>query len=159
MWIFYWNCKGIGNAASQHTLYSLYKFHRPYVLCHAKPMMEFDAISSCYWSFLNLHLVTTNYKESTVPSIWILASHVISAFNIISNNMQQVIVEFKLNDVLQTITFVYAHVLYSCKCSLWDFLYHMYSSNIHAWCILGDFNAIMGANENTPPQRIAYYEF
>ena len=161
MRILYWNCRSAGNCITQNTLSHLCYIHKPDVLCLAEPMVHIETIPTSFWRTLNLQLVGTNIREDSIPSIWIFAKFNIDSFSIISNDSQQVTVNFTILDVIQSITFVYANVSYIRRRSLWDSLHQVYSNMAHPWSIMGDFNAVMGAHEKTgpPPQPISCREF
>lgn len=57
MKVFFWNCTGIGNELTRHTLKFICVALCPYI---PELMVDFSLISSTFWSFLNLHFFLSN---------------------------------------------------------------------------------------------------
>ncbi|KAK0607544.1 hypothetical protein LWI29_016439 [Acer saccharum] len=104
--VFYWNSRGIGNGSTRRALRDLCRLHQPSLVCIAKPMVVFTAISFGFWSSLGLHLVGLNDKGSLLPTIWVFASDSFPDAQVVLFHEQQLTVSLTVNSRLHYYTFV-----------------------------------------------------
>ena len=108
-----------------------------------------------------MSLLAHNYLP--LPSILVLVSDRLGASNVslLDSCDQQITVQFSLDDMLNTITFVYVNILSSSRHFLLQELYHIFSLVTDSWFFMGDFNACSGAQKKTssPPSRCSCLDF
>ena len=66
-----------------------------------------------------------------------------------------------MGNFLNIVSCIYANVLSSSHCQLWQELSDIPNLSISNWFAIGDYNACFGAHEKTglPPFRRSYFEF
>ena len=159
--ILYWNCKGLGNPATQCALHNFCCSLRPTFLYLAEPKIVVDSIPYNYWRSLCLSFVASNLTR--LPSLWLLISDDIGAgtVDLFSSSEQHITVRWKIGNQYQFIACIYANVLASIRCHLWVELEHIAPLISDSWFVIGDFNSCFGAHEKLgrPPNARSCQEF
>ncbi|WCJ43864.1 hypothetical protein M5689_024573 [Euphorbia peplus] len=161
MILFYWNCRGIGNAPTQNRLSNFCRQFKPDFLCLAEPMVDFSSILISLWNSLNLTPIATNIGSPA--SIWVFCNRNVQTQNIVQviTNAQHITLDVNISTTTYRFSFVYGKVSHVERCFLWSDLSNSAGNFTGPWSIMGDFNAMRGAHEKTggPPLNISCREF
>ena len=118
MIVLYWNCRGIANIDTQHTLKDFCSRHIPNFVCIAEPLCAFDSISPTFWRSMGLHFIGANTRGT--PSMWIFGSTAFQDATIVLSHSQHVTVSANFCGIVNQIYFIYASVIYITRRSLWN---------------------------------------
>jgi len=138
---FFWNVRGLRNHKSAEMLISLLKLHKPLLVFLVEPMMSYTNAFNVIFKFVNMHLVATSPIVNKVVKLWCL-----SVPNIVQNfliNDQFIFVTCLLHDKCFSFVGVYGANTYLVRQFLWKDL----SFFTWSWCILGDFNDVLSADD------------
>lgn len=124
-------------------------------------MIDLDSVPSSFWSQLNLKFLNSNDRGNFMPNLWCFCDINLSPA-IISRSSQQLSVSFNIDDQDVFISGVYASTSYLLRRHLWSDLSALQNSFSGPWCILGDFNSVLGAHEtrgSNLPLQVAFEDF
>ncbi|XP_019432044.1 PREDICTED: uncharacterized protein LOC109339110 [Lupinus angustifolius] len=124
-------------------------------------MIQVDKVSSLFWEGLNLKLFLVNDRGPHIPNLWGLCSVNLHPV-IIANSSQQISISLDLENHHFFICAVYAHTNYLQRRQLWEEINSVMHNFPGAWCCVGDFNVVLGANEcrgSNLPARLPCDEF
>ncbi|XP_068483388.1 uncharacterized protein [Phaseolus vulgaris] len=138
---FFWNFRGLGNHKTVEMLLSLLNLHKPLLVFLAEPMMSYTNAFDILFKSVNMHLVATSPIVNKVAKLWCL-----SVPNLVQNflvNDQFISVTCRLQDKSFSFAGVYGVNTYLSRRFLWRDL----SFFTGPWCILGDFNVVLSADD------------
>ena len=118
--VLYWNCRGMGNAGTQHALFNFCQTYNLDVFCIAEPKVFFSSIPFSYWRAMGYCYVTNNGLD--LPSLWVLVYSSIGAGNvsILASSEQHITLSFHKGNMLNYVSCVYANILSSSRRRLWS---------------------------------------
>lgn len=120
MKVIYWNIRGLGNSKTQALLANYCRIHKPSWVAIAEPMIDFSSIPVLFWKSLGLQLVFTNTK-TPLPNLWLLSKIDYSVtYSIKFCSAQCIIIESLIGSNPFVMGFIYAHVRYLARRSLWN---------------------------------------
>ncbi|WJX32857.1 hypothetical protein P8452_21136 [Trifolium repens] len=123
--------------------------------------MNIDDFPRRWLDNVGLKVFSLNIRNNLIPNIWCLCKLDMDPV-VVSVDDQQVSFMFSVNDVSFGISAIYASVNYVKRRQLWTSLNSLQHQFQVPWCFIGDFNAIIGANEHRgafPPARIPMDDF
>ena len=145
MKLFYWNCRGFGNAPTQRVLFYYCQHFSPDYICLSEPMVLFSSIQQSYWDSLGFDLLATNLCP--LPSLWVFGKRGAPSPTHVHLHDQHITLDVHFANVSQRVSFVYGSVWSNRRILLWSDLYNISLNFSSSWCVLGDFNAVLGAHE------------
>ncbi|XP_059301908.1 uncharacterized protein LOC132053826 [Lycium ferocissimum] len=138
-----WNIRGVKSRGAFERLKFLTKLNKLQIISILEPFVDKDFIT-LYKRWIGMNGCCSNINGK----IWIFWTSLFEASEI-SNDTQQVTMKFKQKDNFDVfyMTFVYAKDKEHLRKPLWESLHNSYNLVGGPWCISGDFNVIMDANE------------
>jgi len=137
-------------------LISLLKLHKPLLVFLVEPMVSYTDAFEVILKSVNMHLVATSPIVNKSAKLWCL-----SVPNLVQNflvNEQFISVTCHLHDKCFSFASVYGATTYVARRVLWRDL----SSFIGSWCIMGDFNVVLSADDckgGVAPKQVSCNEF
>ena len=119
----------------------LLKLHKPLLVFLVEPMMPCIDAFNVLFKYVNMHLVATSPIVNKVVKLWCL-----SVQNLVQNflvNDQFIYVTFLLHDKCFSLASVYGANTHLVRRFLWRDI----SFFKGPWCILGDFNVVLSADD------------
>lgn len=146
MKIICWNCRGFGNLKTRFVFKNFYFSNRLDFVFLSEPRIDIRDISNSFWRSLDLKAFSVNSRNSMLPNIWGLCNvdlnpSVISVFD------QQCSLSVRVDGQPIFVSAIYASTAHLKKRSLWNDLTTLQNNNPGPWCIIGDFNAVLGSHE------------
>ncbi|XP_019431279.1 PREDICTED: uncharacterized protein LOC109338477 [Lupinus angustifolius] len=141
-----WNCRCLGNSGTKLLLKQYCSDNKPDFIFIYEPMILASRIKSSFWSRLGLKLFYTNDRGPLVPNIWGICKLDINPI-VVASSFQQVSVTIKIDSKQFYLCAVYAHTQFGRRRDLWNEINSLVIKFPRAWCCIGDFNAVLGANE------------
>ncbi|XP_019431193.1 PREDICTED: uncharacterized protein LOC109338415 [Lupinus angustifolius] len=124
-------------------------------------MIHFDVVHLSFWNSLNLKVFASNDRPELSPSLLGVCRLDMDP-SVIRVSNQHFSVSVMKDNMLSFIGVVYAHTNYAVRRSLWLNLQEDMVNHQGPWCLIGDFNAVLGAYEcrgPSLPNRISCTEF
>ena len=112
-----------------------------------KLMVQFSSIPSSFWNRLDFFLLATN--DHDLPSIWVFSKSGNPSPVFMHIHEQHITFDVSLHNSLQRISFVCGSVWRNRRLHLWHDITSLSTNFSSSWCVLGDFNAVLGAHEKT----------
>ena len=119
MKLFYWNCRGMGNANTQRTFASFCRQYSPDYVCLVEPLVIFSSVSSSFWDRLDLTFMASN--SLSLPSIWVLRKRSAPSPVSLHVHEQHITVDIPFANALHRISFIYGSIWRNHRLSLWTF--------------------------------------
>lgn len=159
MQVIYWNCRGFGNPRTRLMLRNFCVSNKPDFVFLSEPWISISDVLISFWRQLNLKVFILNDRGSHLPNIWGLCNSLLDP-SILSNSSQQCSFSINVDGSSLFISAIYASTSYLLRRSLWNELIHLQLNNPGAWCMIGDFNIVLGAHRSSSlPLRIACDDF
>lgn len=154
----FWNIRGFGNIDSQNMLRHHVLSFRPRWLALVEPKIPSSQISDSFWSSLGLRFLGANVRNNSLPNIWVLEETSITGSSIIFSSSQSVVIKVNWLHCDFILAFIHGHSDYICRRTLWQDLLSIQGLPV---CLLGDFNAVLGAHERSAgsPSRVETWDF
>lgn len=157
MKILFWNCRGFGNPRTKSVFKNLCLLNKPDFAFLAEPWIDISAVSVSHWRQLNLKVFCLNDRNEHIPNLWGLCSiHLNPTF--LSVSSQHWSFSICSDTQMVFISVVYASTNYQLRRQLWSDLNGIQVNNPSPWCLVGDFNSVLGSHEvrsSSLPLRIA----
>lgn len=157
----YWNIRGLANTPSRLALKRLITVHKPDLIFVAEPWMNYDVFPSSWLHRLGFKIFAFNDRRNLLPNLWCICALDINPI-VHDYDDQQVTCSIIVNRIEVFVTAIYASTDYLRRRQLWQKLSFLQSQHSVPWSFIGDFNAIMGAHENSgniPPARQPIRDF
>ena len=110
-------------------------------------MVEFISIPSFFWNQLNYSLIAHNNRS--LPSIWVLGKNCGPMPSFIQLHDQHITFDILFHCSRHRISFVYSSNWRNKRMELWSDLLSLSQNFNSSWCVLEDFNSVVGAHEKT----------
>jgi len=149
----FWNLKRLTNSPTKLALKKLLVLHKPDLCFVAEPWIHIDNFSKLWLDRLGMKLFCVNDRGNLLSNLWCFCSKALTPV-LINVDDQQITLQISLNTKCFTLFGVYASNCRLKRKDLWEKLQFIQNSTNTPWCCLGDFNSIMGAQE----QRSRYRE-
>jgi hypothetical protein len=143
----YWNIRGLANSPSRLALKRILIQHKPDFCFIAEPWMNFDDFPSRWLSNVGMKAFSLNVRNNLIPNLWCFCKLDFDPV-VVSVDDQQVSFMISVHDVSFGISAIYASTNYVKRRQLWTSLSSLHNHFQVPWCYIGDFNAIIGANEH-----------
>ncbi|XP_019416122.1 PREDICTED: uncharacterized protein LOC109327431 [Lupinus angustifolius] len=137
---------GLGNSGTKLLLKQYCSDNKPDFIFIYEPMILASRIKSSVWSHLGLKLFYTNDRGPLVPNIWGICKLDINPI-VVASSFQQVSVSIKIDSKQFYLCAVYVHTQFGRMRDLWNESNSLVINFPGAWCCIGDFNVVLGANE------------
>jgi hypothetical protein len=161
MKILLWNVRGLANSPSKLALKRFILLHKPDLLFISEPWLDFADFPRRWFHNLHLKLFATNDRQHLSPNLWCFCNISLNPIILASDSQH---VSFSLSIESKTLAFstIYASINYITRRNLWQSLTSLHSQYSLPWCLIGDFNSILGAHEHrgrVNPSRIPIQDF
>ncbi|XP_058746815.1 uncharacterized protein LOC131619766 [Vicia villosa] len=157
----FWNIRGIANGSLRLALKRLIQKNSPDLVFIAEPWMDFSNFPSRWMSRFDLKPFAFNQRGSDLPNLWCFCKTHLNPV-IVSIDNQQISFTINLNNTVLGFSVIYASTCYITRRYLWTSLNNIIANNVNPWTFIGDFNAIIGADEykgSHNPARIPMQDF
>lgn len=108
--------------------------------------MDWSSVFYSFWTSLGFKLLRVNFGID-LPTIWLLVANEIYDAMMVSLDLQQITLQYLVLGKAYIVSFIYVSVFYHERRMLWSALTSIKASFHFPWLVVGDFNAIFGANE------------
>lgn len=142
----FWNTSGLANTPTKLALQRIILCHKLDFLLVAEPWMNYEHFPQIWQVKHGLKLISLNNRHNALPNLWCFCKIYISP-TIISVTDQYVAFSSSLNGKFFGIIVVYASTNYLVRITLWHKLSSLLQTYKYLWCIIGDFNVILGGHE------------
>ncbi|XP_058742694.1 uncharacterized protein LOC131615239 [Vicia villosa] len=157
----FWNIRGIANSSSRLALKRLIQSNHPDFVFIAEPWMDFCNFPQNWMSRFDLKVFAFNKREGLLPNLWCFCKSNLNP-TILAVDDQHVTFSVSINSKVVNISAVYASTCYTARRILWNNLNNLIINSKTPWTFLGDFNAIISADEykgNHTPSNTPMHEF
>jgi len=143
----YWNIRGIANSPSRLALKRLILLHKPDFIFLAEPWMNFNHFPASWLHRLGFKLFSFNNRDHLLPNLWCICSLHLDPI-LIDYDSQQVTFTINLNNNTLFFSSIYASTSNIKRKDLWHKLSSLQSRYDAPWCLIGDFNIVLGSHEH-----------
>ena len=141
-----WNCRGLGSLSAIFNLKFLVQYYKPDALFLSETLVFRNKIKEfrCILGFDNCFVVDRQGRGGGLALFWG------NSFNCSITNFSQNHINVEVDDGSRgkwQLTGYYGFPEGSRRRDSWNFIRQLANSNSLLWCIIGDFNDILHANE------------
>ncbi|CAJ2645397.1 unnamed protein product [Trifolium pratense] len=138
--------KGIGNLDTRLVLKNLCLKHKPNIIFISEPMISYAQFPGDFLRPLNLKRFALNFRRHGIPNLWGFCDLNIDPL-VLQLSEQHVVFSLTFDQQTCYIAAIYASTSHVNRRELWSELNSLQSRFIGPWCMIGDFNAVLGAHE------------
>jgi len=146
MKIIYWNIRRVGNHNSRIGLSELYRVHGPSLVFLAELMISLCSVPRWFWSNIRITKHYSNNSGSLLPNLWAFWGADCD-FVVRYDYSLCLVLEYVCNVRKIYIAGIHASTNYLHRRQLWVELLGLQKIYVAPWIFVGDFNAILGAQE------------
>ncbi|XP_058784648.1 uncharacterized protein LOC131659478 [Vicia villosa] len=157
----YWNIRGIANSSSRLALKRLIQCNSHDLVFIAEPWMDFGKFPQRWLHRSDLKPFAFNNRNGLLPNLWCLCKANMNP-DIFFIDDQHVSFTLNLNNHVLGFSVIYASTCYLTRRKLWHYLSLNMANRQIPWTLIGDFNAIINADEyrvSRSPARIPMQDF
>ncbi|XP_058783255.1 uncharacterized protein LOC131657925 [Vicia villosa] len=143
--ILFWNIRGIANKASRLALKNLIQNNHPNLVCIAGPWMDFEKFPQRWLHRLDFKDFAFNKRDNLLPNLWCFCKSNLNP-NVLEIDDQHISFTLNVSNNIMGFSVVYASTSYVIRRNLWNALKQTPTGV--PWCYIGDFNAIISAEEH-----------
>lgn len=152
----FWNIRGLANSPLKLVLKNILKDHKPDFYFITEPWMNHAKLRASFLDRLGLKLFAINHKANLMPNIWFICKRDLDS-HIVSVTDQLVSFTVSLENLTLGFISVYTSTCHLVRWRLRNDLSNTMAANNLLWCLVGDYNSILGAHEHMgsrSPNRI-----
>ena len=142
----FWNLRGLANSPTKMALKKLLVVHKPDIFFVAEPWIDISKFSTFWLHKLGYKLFSVNNRGNLHPNLWCFCTRDINPVIVLADD-QHVSFQLCVNGKPFGLATIYASTCHIRRRFLWETLTHIQSNHSIPWCLLGDFNSILGSHE------------